>query len=147
MNSTKRTIIDYAIFLILGYLTTMIGSLVGLFLGMQIAGNYADEMQFGHMRGYELGGPIGAVLIGTLIGSLTVWELAKRRNRTPFWHIFGGFLLGGAIMLLFMSAGYFELSTWYPLLPLLLGMAMVARQDIIHPDLKALDDRKGRKTF
>lgn len=56
-------------------------SIVGLFIGMNIGGNYFTSFEFMGGRGYEATGYLGAI-IGVVIGvSLGVFAGAKRSNK------------------------------------------------------------------
>ena len=69
-----RTLIS----LIVGVIAGVIGWIVGAWFG----GNFATEVVFNGVRGYEATGQIGFILFA-LIGAVTSWRvMAKREKRT-----------------------------------------------------------------
>jgi DMSO/TMAO reductase YedYZ heme-binding membrane subunit len=64
--------------LIVGFVLGAIGMLLGAWFG----GNFATEVVFNGVRGYEATGQIGFILFA-LIGAVTSWRvMAKREKRT-----------------------------------------------------------------
>ena len=116
--------------LALGYIASMLGDFLGLFLGTTLRGGFMENLQFAGVKGHGAGGPWGATLLLLILGSLGVWVLARRYNGTKYWPIFSGFLLGGIIVLLVVQFAGLQYSWLLEILPLLLGVGVVAKTDM-----------------
>jgi hypothetical protein len=71
LKSSVRILIVVVIGLIAGVIGWVIGALIG--------GNYAEQLVFNGVRGYEATGQIG-FLLGTLIGLTSSWKLLIKRE-------------------------------------------------------------------
>lgn len=64
-----------------GLILSLIGLVMGLFIGMNIGGNYFTSFEFMSARGYEAVGYLGSI-IGAIIGMvLGVWLGIKRSSK------------------------------------------------------------------
>ena len=70
--------------ILFGFIGGAIIALIGLFIGMNLGGNYFTGFEFMGGRGYEAVGYLGAILgavIGVLLGILLDVKLSYRRNK------------------------------------------------------------------
>lgn len=64
-----------------GVILSLIGLVLGLFIGVNIGGNYFTSFEFMNGRGYEAVGYLGAI-IGAAIGMiLGIWLGIKRSSK------------------------------------------------------------------
>lgn len=69
------------VYMLAGVMTLAVaGALIGLFVGMNIGGNFFTSFQFGTWTGYEATGMLG-MLIGGLFGASVGGLLARRYTK------------------------------------------------------------------
>jgi hypothetical protein len=74
-----KNLVRILIVVVIGLLAGVVGWIIGALIG----GNYAEQLVFNGVRGYEATGQIGSML-GTLIGLISGWRLVIRRESQSF---------------------------------------------------------------
>lgn len=68
---------QFPIKILISLTLTTIGFVLGVLIGMTIAGNYFDTFELFGLRGYEAGGPLGGIIVATVFFFLSVYLLKQ----------------------------------------------------------------------
>jgi len=70
-----KTVLRVFVIIVIGFVSGVLGWIVGALIG----GNYAEQLVFNGVQGYEATGQIGFIL-GALMGLISSWRFLVKRE-------------------------------------------------------------------